>query len=142
MGRKSDNRIRENPRFSEKAVTDSSCEELTELLVQARQGDKAAATAVAARVNDCLRTIARRFLAGERKGHTHQPTAIVNEAWIALIAPDGRLAVPDLASRGHFMQLRRAQCAGSSWTIRSYAHVLCINKRRLIREQGGVALSD
>lgn len=49
-------------------------------------------------VYDQLRRIAARQLAGERKGHTLQPTALVNEAFLKLV----RLDADDWTSKSHF----------------------------------------
>jgi RNA polymerase sigma factor (TIGR02999 family) len=53
-------------------------------------------------VNQELRQIANRLFAAERPGHTLQPTAVVNEAWLKMRGLDGGLNLPDLQSRGHF----------------------------------------
>jgi RNA polymerase sigma factor (TIGR02999 family) len=48
-----------------------------------------------------LRRIARAFMRRQRAGHTLQPTALVNEAYIRLFGDTG----PELANRGHFVAL-------------------------------------
>ena len=48
-------------------------------------GDQAAFEALLPLVHDELRQIARRHMSKERQGHTLQPTALVNEAYLRLI---------------------------------------------------------
>ena len=48
-------------------------------------GDQAAFEALLPLVHDELRQIARRHMRKERQGHTLQPTALVNEAYLRLI---------------------------------------------------------
>jgi len=48
-------------------------------------GDQAAFEALLPLVHDELRRIARRHMRKERQGHTLQPTALVNEAYLRLI---------------------------------------------------------
>ena len=83
-------------------MSSSISAELTNLLARARDGDRAAAAEVFTRLNGELREIAKRLFAGESPGNTLQPTAMVNEAWVKMQGPDGRLNVPDLESRTHF----------------------------------------
>ncbi len=52
-------------------------------------------------VYDELRQIAYRHMAGERPGHTLQPTALVHEAYIRLLGPDGTVD-QQWANRAHF----------------------------------------
>lgn len=80
-------------------------DKVTHLLALARDGDRAAASEVFARLNRELRAIASRLFARENPGSTLQPTVLVNEAWLKLRGADGRLDVPDLTSRAHFCAL-------------------------------------
>ena len=48
-----------------------------------------------------LRRLAASYLRGERPGHTLQPTALVNEAWLKLAGSPGLAA----ASRTHFKRI-------------------------------------
>jgi RNA polymerase sigma-70 factor (ECF subfamily) len=48
-------------------------------------GDAAALEQLIPLVHDELRRLARRFMSGERAGHTLQPTALVNEAYLRLV---------------------------------------------------------
>jgi RNA polymerase sigma-70 factor (ECF subfamily) len=59
--------------------------QVTKLLVAWGQGDKAAFEQLVPFVHAELRRIARRQMASERAGHTLQPTALVNEAFLKLI---------------------------------------------------------
>ena len=98
---------------------------LTQLLDRAASGDRQAAEQLLPLVYDELRRLARQKLAHEKPGQTLQPTALVHEAYLRLVArPDGEkerqsdgetkqtdhpsvapslcLSVPEFHSRGHF----------------------------------------
>jgi RNA polymerase sigma factor (TIGR02999 family) len=60
-------------------------EDVTLLLHAWQEGDAAAGDRLAMLVQAELRGIAGRRLRAERDGHTLQPTALVNEAWVRLI---------------------------------------------------------
>ncbi len=53
-----------------------------------------------ARLYDDLRMIARRYMAGERVDHPLQPTALVHEAYMRLMASGARIT-----DRAHFLRL-------------------------------------
>jgi RNA polymerase sigma factor (TIGR02999 family) len=57
----------------------------TDLLVAWGRGETDAFDRLVPLVHDELRRIARRFMGRERPGHTLQPTALVNEAYLRLI---------------------------------------------------------
>jgi len=59
---------------------------ITQILQDVQAGRPGAPEELAAALYEELRTVARRDLAGERVGHTLQPTALVNEAWMRLFA--------------------------------------------------------
>jgi len=59
--------------------------EITELLMAWNRGDQAAHDRLAPIVYEELRRLARGYLRRERPGHTLQPTALVNEAFLRLI---------------------------------------------------------
>ena len=61
---------------------------LTVLFDQARDGRPASREALVDALYDRLRAMAGSFLQDERSGHTLQPTALVNEAWIHLARSD------------------------------------------------------
>jgi RNA polymerase sigma factor (TIGR02999 family) len=52
-------------------------------------------------INQELRRLAKRYMAGERQGHLLQPTALVNEAWLRLIDWQN----VEWQSRAHFFGL-------------------------------------
>jgi len=59
--------------------------EVTRLLKEWSTGDSAALDQLIPIVYDELRAVAARYLRRERQGHTLQPTALVNEAYLRLI---------------------------------------------------------
>lgn len=61
-------------------------QDLTQLLRRLRAGDEEAAAQVAAAAYGELRKLAANCLRRERPGHTLQPTALVNEAFLKLAA--------------------------------------------------------
>jgi RNA polymerase sigma-70 factor, ECF subfamily len=73
--------------------------EVTVLLQQIRAGDPGAADKLIPLVLEALRELARLQLRGERPGHTLQPTALVNEAYLRLVGDQAR----DWHSRAHFI---------------------------------------
>ncbi len=64
-------------------------EDLTLLLRKLRSGDDEAAAAVVAAAYGELRQVAARCMRRERPGHTLQPTALVNEAFLRLVGATG-----------------------------------------------------
>jgi RNA polymerase sigma-70 factor, ECF subfamily len=58
--------------------------QITQLLVQWAEGDRSALDSLTPAVYSELRKIADGYLRRERSGHTLQPTALVNEAWLRL----------------------------------------------------------
>lgn len=75
--------------------------DFTQLLADWRRGDAAARDRVVALAWPELRAVAGRQLAGERRGHTLQPTALVNEAYMRLSGLD-RI---DWNDRAHFVRV-------------------------------------
>jgi RNA polymerase sigma-70 factor (ECF subfamily) len=75
---------------------------VTVLLQNWRQGDQSAFGQVAETVDRELRRLAAAYLRRERPGHTLQPTALVNEAFIRLI---GQASRQDWESRSHFIAI-------------------------------------
>jgi len=59
--------------------------DVTTLLMRWGAGDESAVEQLIPRVHDELRRIAHRQMARERSGHTLQPTALVNEAFLRLV---------------------------------------------------------
>jgi RNA polymerase sigma factor (TIGR02999 family) len=74
---------------------------ITLMLSEFAAGDKSALDEVIPLVYAELRKIAIRHLSGERTGHTLQPTALVNEAYVKLIGQE----TPDFQSRAHFLSV-------------------------------------
>jgi RNA polymerase sigma factor (TIGR02999 family) len=62
-----------------------SSEGITELLIDWGQGDQAALDRLMPLVYDELRRLANNYLRREPAGHTLQPTALVNEAYLKLV---------------------------------------------------------
>src|SRR6185312_7391260 len=62
-----------------------SSHDVTRLLAKWTDGDEAALQQLVPIVHEELRRLARRQMAGERPGHTLQPTALVNEAYLRLV---------------------------------------------------------
>ena len=73
--------------------------DVTTLLQQIRAGDSQAADKLIPLVVDELRRLARLQLRDERPGHTLQPTALVNEAYMRLVGDQAR----DWQNRAHFI---------------------------------------
>ena len=61
--------------------------QITQLLARWAEGDRSALDSLIPVVYGELRKIAESYLRRERKGHTLQPTALVNEAWLRLAKP-------------------------------------------------------
>jgi len=66
-------------------VADAPSHDVTRLLARWKDGDEAALQQLLPIVHEELRRVARRQMAGERPGHTLQPTALVNEAYLRLV---------------------------------------------------------
>jgi RNA polymerase sigma factor (TIGR02999 family) len=74
-------------------------EDVTQILHRIDQGDRSAIDQLLPEVYEELRKIARGRMAGERKDHTLQPTALVSEAYLRLVNPQSPL---QWESRRHF----------------------------------------
>jgi RNA polymerase sigma factor (TIGR02999 family) len=61
-----------------------SPKQVTELLIEWREGDEAALGRLMPLVYEELRRMAARYMRGEREGHTLQASALVNEAYLRL----------------------------------------------------------
>ena len=73
-------------------------QEITRLLAEWRGGDKAALDRLSPIVHQELRQIAVAYMRRERPGHTLQPTALINEAYLRLLDKSGIT----FANRAHF----------------------------------------
>lgn len=76
--------------------------DLTLLVGEARQGDRHAAAQVLELVYEELRRLAGDRLRHEQPGQTLQATALVHEAYLRLIGPEGQRAEVEWDNRGHF----------------------------------------
>ena len=79
-------------------MTSASPGDVTQLLNQMNEGDEAAADSLIRVVYEELKSVAAAQMRAERDGHTLQPTALVNEAYIRLV--DQRRVV--WQGRSHF----------------------------------------
>ncbi len=77
----------------------ASAGDVTLLLHKIRAGDSGAADKLIPLVIEELRGLARLQLRGELPGHTLQPTALVNEAYLRLVSDQAR----DWHDRAHFI---------------------------------------
>jgi RNA polymerase sigma factor (TIGR02999 family) len=75
--------------------------QVTRLLQRLKDGEHAALDELMPMMDGELRRVARAFMSRQRMGHTLQPTALVNEAYIRLFGDQD----PQLANRTHFMAL-------------------------------------
>ena len=66
-------------------MLESSPHEVTVLLKAWSAGDESAREKLVQVVHRELHSMARRYMAGERSGHTLQPTALVNELYLQLV---------------------------------------------------------
>ena len=106
-----------------------ACEgDVTGLLQQLRTGDSDAANRLMEIVMKELRGLAQYYLSGERPGHTLQPTALVNEAYLKLIGDQAR----DWRNRAHFI--------GVSASIMRRILVDHARRKRALKRSGGPAL--
>ncbi|MCC6587133.1 MAG: sigma-70 family RNA polymerase sigma factor [Bryobacterales bacterium] len=79
-------------------MSDSQTQDLTRLLVEWKQGNKAALDTLTPVVYQELRRLAGSYLRRERPDHTLQPTALINEAYMRLVDQN----TPQFQSRAHF----------------------------------------
>ena len=101
--------------------------EVTRLLVEWGDGDEAALARLMPLVYDELRRLARNYMRRERPGHTIQPTALVNEAYLRLVEQTNIA----WQSRAHFFGI-------AAGVMR---RVLCDHARaRLADKRGGGAV--
>ena len=100
--------------------------EITTILEAAKNGDRDAAEKLLPLTYDELRRIARHMMAGERDGHTLQPTALIHEAYIRLTGPEG--GQPDWDCRAHFFG---AAAEAMRWILIDHA------RRKLAIKRGG-----
>lgn len=75
--------------------------QVTGLLLAWGQGDETALERLTPLVYGELRKIAKKYMAGERRGHTLQVTALINEAYVRLVD----MPQPAWQNRAHFFAL-------------------------------------
>jgi RNA polymerase sigma-70 factor, ECF subfamily len=80
-------------------MTSSRSSRVTQLLEKFEPGDRHAGEQLFADVYAQLRAVASRYMHGERKDHTLQPTALVHEAYVKLL---GQTPV-DWQGQAHFL---------------------------------------
>jgi RNA polymerase sigma-70 factor, ECF subfamily len=111
---------------SETGMTSLTADNLTGLLIEWRQGDRAALNKLTPLVYDELRRIAHRYVQRERNGHTLGTTALVNEAYLRL-AGQKKIA---WQNRAHFFAV----------TAQVMRHILIDHaRRRHYAKHGGEA---
>jgi RNA polymerase sigma-70 factor, ECF subfamily len=76
----------------------STREEVTRLLIEWKNGNQAAVDALTPLVYEELRRLAASYMRDERSAVTLQPTVLVHEAYLRLVAQD----MPDWRNRSHF----------------------------------------
>jgi RNA polymerase sigma-70 factor (ECF subfamily) len=114
-------------------LTTLTADNLTGLLIEWREGSKAALRQLTPLVYDELRRIAHRYVQRERNGHTLGTTALVNEAYLRLA---GQKKI-DWQNRSHFFAV----------TAQVMRHILIDHaRRRNFAKHGGgaqqVSLAD
>ena len=82
-------------------MVDVPSHDVTRLLARWQEGDEAALQQLVPIVHEELRRLAQRQMAGERPGHTLQPTALVNEAYLRLV----NLKQMQWQNRAHFFAM-------------------------------------
>jgi len=75
--------------------------EITQLLAEWRDGNQSALDELYPLVYDELHRLARRYMSRERKGHTLQTTALINEAYVRLVDQKN----VQWANRSHFFAI-------------------------------------
>jgi RNA polymerase sigma-70 factor, ECF subfamily len=80
-------------------MADSPVAQVTELLRLSSQGDSSAQEMLMKVLEAELRTLAIKCMKSERRDHTLQPTALVNEAYLRLLGQSGR----QWKNRNHFL---------------------------------------
>ena len=103
-----------------------TADDLTGMLIEWRQGDRAALDRLTPIVYDEIRRIAHRYVQREREGHTLQTTALINEAYLRLAGSE----TVDWQSRSHFFAV----------TAQVMRHILIdhARRRRYVKHGGEV----
>ncbi len=111
----------------------ASPQEITQLLVDWRQGDGDALDQLTPLVYEDLRRLAHHYMSGQRPDHTLQTTALVNEAYLRLADQTN----PSWQDRAHFV----AVAARAMRQILSTTPRVPRAKARGRRAKGGVGRS-
>ena len=82
-------------------MSELSSREVSQLLLAWRQGEKDALDKLIPLVYEELRRLAHNYMRNERKGHTLQTTALVNEAYLRLLD----CSRVNWQNRAHFMAI-------------------------------------
>lgn len=82
--------------------------ETQDLLKRVARGEERASGELFSALYDELRAVAGRFMAGERRAHTLQPTELVHEVWFRSlgqgVSPGDESSEPIFESRQHFVR--------------------------------------
>src|SRR5215467_8669558 len=76
----------------------AAAQDVTRLLIEWKDGNQAAMDLLVPLVYNEMRRLAQSYLRNERLAATLQPTALVHETYLRLVAQN----LPDLESRSHF----------------------------------------
>jgi RNA polymerase sigma-70 factor, ECF subfamily len=79
----------------------TSPQQITQLLIAWGKGDETALDQLTPLVYQELHRMARRFMSRQNPGHTLQPTALINEAYVRLVGDSGR----EWQDRAHFFAI-------------------------------------
>jgi RNA polymerase sigma factor (TIGR02999 family) len=82
-------------------MANTESKKITRMLADYRKGDKRALEELLPAVYDHLHRLAENYMRRERSGHTLQPTALVNEAFVRIV----RGAEVDWKDRAHFFAI-------------------------------------
>ena len=107
-------------------TSSNAMSEITRILEAVKNGDREAAEKLLPLTDQELRRIAGHMMAGEREGHTLQPTALIHEAYLRLAGPEGEQ--PDWDCRAHFFT---AAAEAMRWILIDHA------RRKLTKKRGG-----
>ena len=121
----------------------SATHNVTQLLAQWAKGDADALRELTPIVYKELRLIAGSYLRKERRGHTLQPTALVNEAYLRLVDQKN----PAWKDRAHFfgvaarlMRQILVDHARSKWALKRAALTVPLNEAISFRQERGADL--
>jgi len=106
-------------------LMEESANEVTRLLVAWREGDQQALDRLIPLVEAELHRIAKGYMAQERRDHTLQPTALVNEVYLRLVQPDS----VNWQSRAHFLGF-------AAWTMKRILVDHARKRQAKIRNEG------